>query len=479
VSPFRTLFGVSVFVVTGCSRTDLSLLQVGDSPGAGGGPFAPAMYPDARGVKLPTDASAGMNAPEGSPGPSPTTTPTSGPPPGPTNRPRDAGVEAGGSPSDGGAPRDGDVPSDAGRCEVDPTVSGRLVGTWVWNGELALVSWDTTDGTFTNRTLGVPGTSAALALGPAELGIARILPELVDGGAVEFVEMFRVAPGIDSDPIVRSSVRIPADGARGVAVVWTGERYLIAWLDSTSVWIQRISRDGTADGAPQVVFEGHPVFGIELVSRAPGEVAILCEDYDNTRGAFFAMLDGAGALASAPVWVTGTVHSVNHRLVATRQGYAVSYVQNTNDAYVVVINPKAQLVARTHVGEACFSQWTCGPSSVVLYGGSTLASNGCELALLYNVPAVGESRGLRLSRIGEDGAVRSPEIAIVDRKLSVWPRLGWDRAHGHWAAAWGEFDTTYVSYGQVGLRGLDFWTRSYERGLAPTLGLVFVPDDWR
>src|SRR4029453_15162894 len=79
-------------------------------------------------------------------------------------KPRDAGTRVdGGISRDGSVRRDGDV--DAGSCDVGLPVQGRLVGTWAWNGELAIVSWNTSDGTFTNKKLGVPGTPPPLPWG--------------------------------------------------------------------------------------------------------------------------------------------------------------------------------------------------------------------------------------------------------------------------------------------------------------------------
>jgi hypothetical protein len=66
----RALPGVAALVVAGCSRTDLSLRQIGDSPGAAGGSPA-TMHPPIG--KPPADASAGMTLPEASVVPTPTT----------------------------------------------------------------------------------------------------------------------------------------------------------------------------------------------------------------------------------------------------------------------------------------------------------------------------------------------------------------------------------------------------------------------
>jgi len=464
----RALLVSSVLAWGGCSRTNLSSVRSHDVGDAGEGQSVSAPAATHAVSTSSPDGSGRSGMPEA--GPQTAARPPGTPPPPPAPIARDGGREASAA-----------VLPDAATCEVAAPTPGRLVGAWASSGgEIALASWNTGDGSFAEQPLGIHAPSASLAVGPGEFGVAAIVTErLDDGGFARLLEMYRVKVESDAGKMVTPALRTRSDGIRGVAVVWTGDRYLLAWMDDGHIWIQRVSRDGAIEGDAHIVFDGHPVWTITLASRVTGEVGLLWEDYDKIRGAFFALLDDAGTPLTAPVWVTGDAHSANHRLVATRDGYAASYIQNTNDAFVTVFDTTGTIVTRSLVDEACFSQWTCESSTVSVYGGSSLASNGCEIGLFYEGATAHQSRGLRLARLRGDGAVLQNGISIAEGASLSWPLVGWDAAHGYWGVVWRDDGSDDSNYAAVGPNGIAFTRAIPSNGIRPSLNLAFVPDDWR
>jgi hypothetical protein len=94
-------------------------------------------------------------------------------------------------------------------------------------------------------------------------------------------------------------------GALAVAIVSTGSSARVAWIDS-ALHVQRVGGDGAPSGDP-VTLRSAPMNGAALAATGDGGTAVAWTETEADAGVYLALLDGSGAVTTAPWRISGAL----------------------------------------------------------------------------------------------------------------------------------------------------------------------------
>jgi hypothetical protein len=235
-----------------------------------------------------------------------------------------------------------------------------------------------------------------------------------------------------------ADTRVSLGGARAgmPSLAWGGGEYGLAWCavraGEAEERFVRLDRSGAPAGGETLVSSHHGLCRVPALVRAEeGWAVAWTDDRPDEGGIFLARLDAAGAVTGEASRVAGAEGSVGDpKLIATRPGYAAAWHvlgDGFYDASLARFDPQG-----SRLGVASLVPGGPGPSRTASYPALARAVDGLAAAWVDTRDGNNE---IYFARFAADGRQEGVDLRVTDHPgSSLWPALA-AGAHG-FGLAW-------------------------------------------